>query len=231
MLEELKQRVLEANQTLVKHGLVILTWGNASGFDREQAMMVIKPSGLAASDLYASDMVVVDKMGKVVEGRLKPSADTSTHLELYKAFDGIAGITHTHSIYATMFAQANLPIPCLGTTHADTFFGDVPVTRLLEKKEAEREYERNTGKIIVELFAGKDPLTTPAALAAGHGPFTWGRSPGEALQNAVALEAVAELAWGTLLLKQDVNRLPEYLMEKHYERKHGSGATYGQNKK
>ncbi|MCK4337529.1 MAG: class II aldolase/adducin family protein, partial [Candidatus Aminicenantes bacterium] len=119
----------------------------------------------------------------------------------------------------------------LGTTHADTFFGDVPVTRLLEKKEAEREYERNTGKIIVELFAGKDPLTTPAALAAGHGPFTWGRSPGEALQNAVALEAVAELAWGTLLLKQDVNRLPEYLMEKHYERKHGSGATYGQNKK
>jgi L-ribulose-5-phosphate 4-epimerase len=231
MMEELKQRVLEANQALVKHGLVILTWGNASGFDREQALMVIKPSGLAASDLYASDMVVVDIRGKVVEGRLKPSADTSTHLELYKAFDGIAGITHTHSIYATMFAQAILPIPCLGTTHADTFFGDVPVTRLLEKREVEREYEKNTGKIIVELFAGKDPLTTPAALAAGHGPFTWGRSPGEALQNAVALEAVAELAWGTRLLKQDVNRLPDYLMEKHYERKHGPGATYGQNKK
>lgn len=231
MIEELKERVCRANQDLSKYNLVALTWGNVSGFDRDQGLVVIKPSGLDYAELTPSNMVVVNLDGRRVEGKLNPSSDTPAHLELYKSFKKISGATHTHSEYAAMFAQAGREIPCLGTTHADHFNGDVPLTRMISRDEVEKDYEANTGKVIVERFAGLDPLQMPAVLVHGHGAFTWGRSPEEAVLNSRALESVAKMAWGSLLIGARRDQFPEYLMQKHFQRKHGSGAYYGQKKK
>lgn len=229
-LKELKERVWKANLDLVNYKLITLTFGNVSGCERENGLAVIKPSGVSYEEIKPEDMVVVDLEGKKVEGVLNPSSDTPTHLELYKAFAGIAGVAHTHSDYATIFAQAFKPIPCLGTTHADHFRGEVPLTRILSKKEVEEDYERNTGKVIVERFKKLNPLEMPAILVAGHGAFTWGNSPEEAVTNSLALEKVAKMAWGTLLLAGKEPLFPEYLLRKHFERKHGPKAYYGQKK-
>jgi L-ribulose-5-phosphate 4-epimerase len=215
---------------LVKHKLVFLTWGNVSGCDRNEEIVAIKPSGVSYDELMPDDIVIVDWEGKIVEGERNPSSDTSVHLELYKAFRGISAVTHTHSEYATVFAQAGKEIPCLGTTHADYFPGPVPVTRQINRKEVEEDYEVNTGRVIIERFAKLDPLEMPAVLVAGHGPFTWGRTPDEAVQNSVALEKVAQIAWGTLLLNRECERIPGYLMKKHHRRRHGPDAYYGQKK-
>lgn len=231
MLEELKERVCRANQDLAKYNLAPLTWGNVSGFDRGRELVVIKPSGIGYAELTPSDMVVVDLEGRKVESRLNPSSDTPTHLILYKSFGWIGGVTHTHSAYATMFAQAGREIPCLGTTHSDHFKGDVPLTRLISRNEVEKDYEANTGKVIVERFAGLDPLLMPAVLVVGHGAFTWGRSPEEAVLNSRALESVAKMAWGSLLIGARRDQFPEYLLSKHFRRKHGPDAYYGQKKK
>jgi len=231
MLEKLKQEVLQANLDLVKYGLVVLTWGNASGIDREKNLAVIKPSGVDYNKLSIEDMVVVDLNGKVVEGDKRPSSDTPTHLELYKAFPQINGITHTHSNYATMFAQACKEIMCLGTTHADHFYGNIPVTRFLSKEEVEQGYELNTGKVIVEKFLGIDPVSMPGVLVAGHAPFTFGKNAGESVRNSLILERLAEMAFGTMQINSSVEKLPEYISEKHYQRKHGPNSYYGQNKK
>jgi L-ribulose-5-phosphate 4-epimerase len=230
MLDNLKKEVWRANLDLVRYGLIILTFGNASGIDRKKGLVAIKPSGVSYDDMKPSDMVVVGLDGKVVEGTLNPSSDTPTHLALYRAFPGAGGIVHAHSEYATMFAQAGKEIPCLGTTHADHFHGPVPVTRFLTKREVETDYEGNTGRAIVERFAGLDPLGTPAVLVAGHGPFAWGRTPAEAARNALVLEWTAKTALGTLTLDPGRRRLPGYIVEKHFERKHGPYATYGQKK-
>jgi L-ribulose-5-phosphate 4-epimerase len=228
MLEELKRRVTAANRDLVKTGLVTLTWGNASGIDRRQGLVVIKPSGVPYEELQPECMVVVDLEGGVVEGRLKPSSDTPTHLILYRAFETIGGVVHTHSRHATMFAQARREIPCLGTTHADHFHGPVPVTRPLSEREVAEDYEGFTGRVIVERFAGLDPVAMPAVLAAGHAPFTWGASAEQALDNSVALEAVAEMALGTWSIDRAAPDLEAWVLEKHYQRKHGPAAYYGQ---
>jgi L-ribulose-5-phosphate 4-epimerase len=230
MLDKLKKEVWQANLDLVRYGLVILTFGNASGIDRKKGLVVIKPSGVSYDGMKPSDMVVVGLDGKVVEGTLNPSSDTPTHLALYRAFPGAGGIVHVHSEYATMFAQAGKEIPCLGTTHADHFHGPVPVTRLLTKREVAADYEGNTGRVIVERFAGLDAIGTPAVLVAGHGPFAWGKTPGEAARNALVLERTAKTALGTLTLDPGTDRLPGYIVEKHYQRKHGPHATYGQIK-
>jgi L-ribulose-5-phosphate 4-epimerase len=230
MLDKLKKEVWQANLDLVRYGLVILTFGNASGIDRKKGLVVIKPSGVSYDGMKPSDMVVVGLDGKVVEGTLNPSSDTPTHLALYRAFPGAGGIVHVHSEYATMFAQAGKEIPCLGTTHADHFHGQVPVTRLLTKREVAADYEGNTGRVIVERFAGLDAIGTPAVLVAGHGPFAWGKTPGEAARNALVLERTAKTALGTLTLDPGTDRLPGYIVEKHYQRKHGPHATYGQIK-
>ena len=230
MLDKLKKEVWQANLDLVRYGLVILTFGNASGIDRKKGLVVIKPSGVSYDGMKPSDMVVVGLDGKVVEGTLNPSSDTPTHLALYRAFPGAGGIVHVHSEYATMFAQAAKEIPCLGTTHADHFHGPVPVTRLLTKREVAADYEGNTGRVIVERFAGLDAIGTPAVLVAGHGPFAWGKTPGEAARNALVLERTAKTALGTLTLDPGTDRLPGYIVEKHYQRKHGPHATYGQIK-
>lgn len=230
MLEELKLEVLQANLALREHGLVTLTWGNVSGRDREQNLVVIKPSGIDYSRLSPEDMVVVDLEGKVVEGKWQPSSDTPTHVALYQAFRRIGGIAHTHSDYATSFAQACRPIPCLGTTHADHFHGPVPVTRFLTADEVEGEYERATGFAIVEAFAQLDPLEMPAVLVAGHGPFTWGENPMEAVSNSLALEKIAQMAFQTLLLNAKVQDLPQHILKKHFQRKHGPEAYYGQRR-
>jgi L-ribulose-5-phosphate 4-epimerase len=231
MLDQLKKQVWRANLDLVKYKLVTLTWGNVSGINRKRGLVVIKPSGMSYEKLKPSDMVVVDLEGYAVEGNLKPSADTPIHLELYRAFDVISGVVHTHSEYATIFAQAYREIPCLGTTHADHFLGPVPVTRMIRRGEVAGDYERNTGKVIVERFGDIDPLAMPAVLVAGHGAFTWGRSPEEAVENSLILERVAKMAWGTLLLDTHGDRLSDYLLKKHYQRKHGPEAYYGQKKK
>ncbi len=228
MLESLREQVCLANRRLVADGLVTLTWGNVSGFDRQRGMMVIKPSGVLYEALTPEEMVVVDLEGVVVDGRLLPSSDTPTHLELYRAFEGIGGICHTHSRYATMFAQARQPIRCLGTTHADHFCGPVPVTRPLTEGEVAADYEANTGKVIVECFEALDPVATPGVLVAGHAPFTWGPSAHKAVDNAVALEAVAEMAIGTGRIARDAIDLETYVLNKHYQRKHGPAAYYGQ---
>jgi L-ribulose-5-phosphate 4-epimerase len=230
MLENLKKEVWRANLDLVRYGLIILTFGNASGIDRKKGLVAIKPSGVSYDDMKPSDMVLVGLDGKVAEGTLNPSSDTPTHLALYRTFPGIGGIVHAHSEYATMFAQAAKEIPCLGTTHADHFHGPVPVTRFLTKREVETDYEGNTGRAIVERFAGLDPLGTPAVLVAGHGPFAWGRTPAEAARNALVLERTAKTALGTLTLDPGRRRLPGYIVEKHFQRKHGPHATYGQKK-
>ena len=229
MLDELKEQVVRANLDLVRHGLVTLTWGNASGFDRSRGVMAIKPSGLSCAELAPADIVLVDLDGRKVEGRLSPSSDTPTHLELYRAFAGIGGVVHAHSEYATMFAQAEREMPCLGTTHADIFHGPVPVTRHLTETEIAAGYEKNTGRVIVERFASLDPLEIPGVLVAGHGPFSWGRTASEAADNGLALEKISKLAWGTIALSPP-RPFPAALLEKHFTRKHGPGAYYGQKK-
>lgn len=228
MLEELKEQVWRANQDLERHGLVALTWGNVSGLSKEREHVVIKPSGVGYRELVPDDLVVVDLCGRKIEGRLAPSSDTPTHLEIYKSFEALYGIAHTHSVYAAMFAQANQSIPCLGTTHADHFNGDIPVTRMITQEEVEGGYELNTGRVIVERFESLNPLEMPAVLVVGHGAFTWGKSPEEALRNSVALEKVAKVAFGTLLLRPEGFPFPDYLLRKHFRRKHGPKAYYGQ---
>jgi L-ribulose-5-phosphate 4-epimerase len=231
MLDDLKEQVCQANLDLVAQGLVTLTWGNVSGRSDDGKLVVIKASGVAYSNMRPEHMVVVDLEGNVVEGDLRPSSDTPTHVLLYKSFPGIGGITHTHSRYATIFAQARMEIPCLGTTHADHFYGSVPVTRPLTENEVLEAYEANTGHVIIERFAGIDPLAMPAVLVAGHAPFAWGKNAAKSVENAVALEAVAEMAWGTRQLVSPPPELESYVLEKHYRRKHGPDAYYGQRKR
>ena len=227
MLESLKEEVLNANLRLVGSGLVVLTWGNASGFDPESKCVVIKPSGVEYSRMTANDMVVLDLNGNVVEGNLRPSSDTPTHLEIYRHFSGVKGVVHTHSIEATAWAQAMEEIPCFGTTHADTFYGSVPVTRLLTSSEVQDQYELNIGRVIIERFCSLEPLSVPGVLVAGHAPFTWGVSPQDAVDHAIALEAVAKMARLSRQLRSDLPPLVEYVREKHYSRKHGPNAYYG----
>lgn len=227
MLEDLKQQVWAGNLALWKSGLVTLTWGNVSGFDRNRSLMAIKPSGVAYDDLRPEHIVLVDLNGDVVEGQLKPSSDTPTHLELYRAFSGIQGAAHTHSAYATAFAQACREIPCLGTTHADQFRGPVPLTRVLTEAEVREAYELQTGRVIAECFRNLDPVAVPGALVAYHGPFTWGETPCRAVDNSIALEAIARMAHNTLALAPP-EPMPQHLLEKHHTRKHGPDAYYGQ---
>jgi L-ribulose-5-phosphate 4-epimerase len=228
MLEELKEAVWRANLDLVRHNLVTLTWGNVSGIDRAKALVVIKPSGVAYERMKAADMVVVDLDGRVVEGALRPSSDTPTHVCLYRGFDRIGGIVHTHSPSATAFCQACRAIPCLGTTHADTFSGEVPVTRPLTRAEVETDYELNTGRVIIERFGELNPLTVPAVLVANHGSFAWGSSSDQAVQHAIILEEVAHIALATLAVRPDTPSLAAYILDKHHSRKHGPNAYYGQ---
>jgi L-ribulose-5-phosphate 4-epimerase len=231
MLEELKKAVWQANLELQRQGLVLLTWGNVSGIDRERGLVVIKPSGVPYEVLKAEHMVVVDLEGKVVEGELNPSSDTPTHLELYRNFEKIGGVAHTHSSWACVFAQAQRSIPCLGTTQADTFFGPVPCTRLLTREEIEKEYERATGRVIVECFRDLDYEAIPGVLVAGHGPFTWGKDPMDAVHASVVLEEVAKTTYYALLLNPMLESIPQALLEKHFFRKHGPGAYYGQRRR
>jgi len=228
MLEQLKVEVCRANLDLVGHGLVTLTWGNVSGISDDRQRVVIKPSGVSYDEMKPEHMVVVDLDGNVVDGDLRPSSDTPSHVLLYRHFDGIGGITHKHSSHASMFAQARVEIPCFGTTHADHFFGPVPIARPLTQQEVETAYEANTGQVIVERFAEIDPLEMPAVLVAGHGPFAWGKNAAESVKNAVALEAVAEMAIGTMSIRRDAPALESYLLQKHHQRKHGANAYYGQ---
>ena len=230
-IDKLKEEVLEANLELVKNGLVTLTWGNVSGIDREEDIVIIKPSGVPYAKLKAHDMVVVNLKGELVQGDLNPSSDLKTHLELYRNFKKIGGVSHSHSTYATCFAQANKEIPALGTTHADHFFGPVPVTRMLTSEETADDYELNTGKIIVEAFKYRNPEELPGILVNGHAPFTWGANAGDAVNNSIILERVAEMAYKTKILNPEVEEIPEYIQNKHYQRKHGKDAYYGQNKK
>ena len=240
MLEALKEKVCQANLDLVKHGLVIFTWGNVSAIDRESGLVVIKPSGVSYDNMKPSDMVVVDLDGKIVEGDLRPSSDTPTHLVLYKAFPNIGGVVHTHSTFATAWAQAGRDIPSLGTTHADYFHDNSPCTRDMSKTEVFGEYEKETGNVIVERFKGMNPDDTPAVLVRNHGPFAWGTDADNAVHNAVVLEEVAKMAY----IAMDINvgkklqvwyiprvRMNKLLVEKHYSRKHGPNAYYGQKKK
>ena len=229
MLEKLKAEVCQANLDLVREGLVIQTWGNASGIDRERGLIVIKPSGVPYAEMKPEHMVVVSlATGKIDEGKLKPSSDTETHLLLYRAFKNIGGIVHTHSLYATAWAQAGRGLPAYGTTQADYWYGDVPCTRKLKPVEIKIDYELNTGKVIVETFRGLDPLRHPAVLVASHGPFTWGEDVADAVHNAVVLEFVARLASETLRINPRTKPMQSVLLDKHFLRKHGPGATYGQ---
>ena len=228
MLEELKEKVYEANMLLPKHGLVTFTWGNVSEIDRESGLFVIKPSGVDYEKMRPKDMVVMNLKGEKVEGDLNPSSDTPTHLELYKAFDRIGGIVHTHSSYATSWAQAGRNIPCYGTTHADYIYGQVPCVRNLSKEEIDEAYEKNTGLIIIDYFKDKDYEAVPCVLCKNHGPFTWGKDAFEAVHNAVVLEEVAKMAYRTELINKDVKEAPQELKDKHYYRKHGANAYYGQ---
>ena len=229
MLEALKQQVLEANLELPQYHLVTFTWGNVSGIDREKGLVVIKPSGVSYDTMTADDMVVLDLEGKVVEGHLKPSSDTPTHLELYRSFPEIAGVVHTHSKWATIFAQMGKDIPALGTTHAEYFYGDIPCTRLLTPEEIAGDSELETGRVIVETFANRDVMSVPAALVQSHGPFVWGTSPTNAVHNAVVLEEVAMMAWQTMAFPEKGDtHIQQELLDKHYLRKHGASAYYGQ---
>ena len=227
MLEDLKISVYHANLKLVRQKLVVYTWGNVSGIDRNSNLLVIKPSGVTYDELKPDDMVVVDLEGNVVEGKLKPSSDTLTHIELYKAFPGIGGIVHTHSTYAVAWAQSLMAIPAMGTTHADHFYGEIPCTRILTKKEVERGYEKETGLVIVETFEGVDPEHTPGVLVGNHGPFTWGSTPEKAVYHAAVLEEVARMAFYTTQLGNE-SPIKQYLLDKHFNRKHGKDAYYGQ---
>lgn len=228
MLEQLKEEVYKANMELVEKGMVIYTWGNVSGIDREQGLVVIKPSGVDYDVMKPEDMVVVDMEGNVVEGKYKPSSDTPTHLVLYRTYPDIGGVVHTHSTWAVTFAQAGMDIPALGTTHADYFFGDIPCTRDLTAKEIEEAYEENTGNVIVETIADGDAMAIPGILVKNHGPFAWGKSPANSVYNAVVLDKVAEMAYKTMTLNPRVERVGQYLLDKHYYRKHGANAYYGQ---
>lgn len=230
MLEELKRQVYEANMLLPKYGLVTFTWGNVSAIDRESGLFVIKPSGVEYESMKPEDMVVMDLNGNRVEGNLRPSSDMPTHLELYKAFPEIGGIVHTHSSYATSWAQAGRSIPCYGTTHADYIYGEVPCVRCLTKEEIDEAYETNTGKLIVSEFKRrkKEIMAVPAVLCKNHGPFTWGKDAKEAVHNAVVLEEVAKMAYRTESINSKVEPAPQELQDKHYYRKHGAGAYYGQ---
>lgn len=230
MLEELKDRVCRANLDLVRHGLVLFTWGNVSAIDRESGLVVIKPSGVSYDDMKPEDMVVVDLDGKVVEGRLNPSSDTPTHVVLYKAFPQAGGVVHTHSTYATSWAQAGLDIPNIGTTHADYFHDAVPCTPDMTESEVKGEYELETGNVIVRRFEGLNPVHTPGVLVKNHGPFTWGKDADEAVYNAVVLEQVAKMASISFGINPALTMNP-LLIEKHFSRKHGPGAYYGQIKK
>ena len=228
MLEELKQKVLKANLDLVKHDLVTFTWGNVSGIDRESGLVVIKPSGVDYAGMTAEDMVVVDMDGKVVEGKWKPSSDTATHLAIYKACDQIGGVVHTHSRWATSWAQAGRGIPAYGTTHGDYFYGEIPCTRKLTPEEIAGDYEAETGKVIVETFQGKPIADIPAVLVNSHGPFAWGTDADNAVHNAVVLEELAFMAYHAEALNPNVGVMQQELLNKHYLRKHGKNAYYGQ---
>jgi L-ribulose-5-phosphate 4-epimerase len=228
MHEHLKQRVCEANLDLPRYGLVVFTWGNVSEIDREARVVAIKPSGVSYEELTADKIVLLDLDGKIIEGDLRPSSDTPTHLELYRSFKGIGGICHTHSAHATVWAQARHDIPCFGTTHADHFYGSVPVTEMMTPSEIRDDYEANTGKVIVRRFNDLDPMQMPAVLVAGHGPFTWGKNAQAAVENAVVLEEVAKMARGTIQINPKVGSIPRELLDKHYLRKHGKNAYYGQ---
>ncbi len=229
MLEELKQKVCEANLLLPKYGLVTFTWGNVSGIDREQGLMVIKPSGVEYDGMTAQDMVVVDlKTGERVEGKWKPSSDTDTHLALYRAFPGLGGVVHTHSRWATTFAQAGQAIPAMGTTQGDYFYGDIPCTRKMTPEEIGGSYELETGNVIIETFQGIDPMSIPGVLVHSHGPFAWGTDPLNAVHNAVVMEEVAFMDWHAIILNPEAGRMQQELLDKHYLRKHGENAYYGQ---
>lgn len=231
--EELKQQVLKANLALVETGLVVLTWGNASGADRKARVIAIKPSGVSYDKLATDDIVVLSiETGEVVDGRARPSSDTPTHLHLYRQFPSINGVVHTHSTYGTAFAQAKRPIPCLGTTHADNFYGEIPVTREMRPEEVSVDYELNTGKVIVERFreGGIDSANVPGVLVANHAPFTWGPTPEKAVENSIVLEFAAQMALAGLALAPDIKPIPGYLLDKHFLRKHGPNAYYGQSK-
>lgn len=229
MLEELKMQVYEANMELVKYNLVTFTWGNVSGIDRKSGLFVIKPSGVEYEKLTPADMVVVDLYGNIVEGKYNPSSDTATHLELYKAFSQIGGIVHTHSSWATSWAQAGRSIPCYGTTHADYMYGEIPCVRCLTPEEIEGEYEKNTGLLIANYFEDKNYLSVPAVLCKNHGPFSWGKTPKEAVHNAVVLEEVAKMAARCESINPQIKPAPQELQDKHYYRKHGTNAYYGQS--
>ena len=232
MLEQLKQQVLEANLLLPKHGLITFTWGNVSGIDREKGLVVIKPSGVEYDDMCADDMVVVDLEGNVVEGHYKPSSDTPTHLALYKAFPTLGGVVHSHSRWATSFAQAGRGVPAMGTTQGDYFYGEIPCTRKMTPEEIAGQYELETGNVIIETFKQRniDPAQVPAVLVHSHGPFTWGTDPFNAVHNAVVLEEVAFMDFHAMALTPNLSPMQQELLDKHYLRKHGPGAYYGQDK-
>lgn len=228
MLESLKEQVYEQNMELPRRGLVTYTWGNVSAVDREKGMFVIKPSGVDYESMKPGDMVVMDLDGNKVEGQMNPSSDTATHLELYKAFQEIGGIVHTHSPMATAWAQAGRGIPCYGTTHADYFYGEIPCARNLTQQEIEEAYEKNTGLVIIEAFRGRNPIHNPGVLCANHGPFTWGRDAAQAVYHAVVLEEIAKMNLFTEILKPGLSPAPQCIQDKHFQRKHGPNAYYGQ---
>lgn len=229
MLEALKEQVLKANLDLPQYGLVTFTWGNVSGYDKESSLVVIKPSGVPYSEMTVDDLVVVDLEGNVVEGDKKPSSDTPTHLVLYKNFKDIGGVVHTHSPWATSWAQAGRALPALGTTHGDYFYGEIPCTRRMTEAEINGEYEKETGQVIVDTFKNLDPLMVPSVLVHSHAPFNWGKDPEEAVHNAVVLEEVAKMALRTYQINGDTKNMQQTLLDKHYLRKHGKNAYYGQN--
>lgn len=227
-MQQLKQQVFDANMALPHYGLVTFTWGNVSAIDRERGLVVIKPSGVPYETMQAEDMVVVDLQGNIIEGRYRPSSDTPTHLELYRRYPHLGGIVHTHSTHATAWAQSGLSIPALGTTHADYFFGDIPCTRALTAAEVAGEYELNTGKVIVETLGDTNPLHTPGIVVYQHGPFSWGKDAADAVHNAVVMEEVAKMAWIACGINPRLRHIDGYLMDKHFSRKHGPNAYYGQ---
>ncbi len=231
MLEQLKEKVYKSNLDLVKYGLVLFTWGNVSAFDKETGLVVIKPSGVDYETMKASDMVVVNLNGKKIEGEYNPSSDTPTHIELYKAYPELGGITHTHSTYATAFAQSKRDIPFYGTTHADYFYGNIPCTRALTKEEVEQDYEKNTGLVIIERFKDLSPMEIPAVVVASHGVFSFGKDADNSVYNAVVCEQVAKMASISESLNPNIKEADNYLLDKHYNRKHGKNAYYGQTKK
>lgn len=228
MLEELKKNVCEANVLLPVYKLVTFTWGNVSAIDREAGLVVIKPSGVSYDNMTPEDMVVVDLDGKVVEGKWRPSSDTPTHVELYKAFPKCGGIVHTHSRWATTFAQAGMDIPAMGTTHGDYFYGDIPCTRKMTAEEIKGDYEKETGKVIIEAFAGKDPAAVPGVVVYSHGPFSWGVDAMDAVHNAVVMEEIAFMDWHAMMINPQNGHMQQELLDKHYLRKHGANAYYGQ---